>query len=330
MAKRPPVGINPSIPIPIQRELRKVAQYAFDAQAGADKANAALPGKVSKTESDLLSVSSFVSKQVQANGAYPINLTGLLNGFTGTVVNATLMVRNGVIVGIGGNGSNVTSTNSGIPSVPLNPQGVPTSSTPVPSGTPNVTTLPAIGDPLSVVNQLVLLNGIPYRFTAGLTGPPGYWAIDTTGSPMIRDTWANLALYPPGNYPIGTVFYATDFLVSYAVQFPAGAAAWIYYNGIWQDVLANIPTALLGPRDRNLTFRASDYLHSWLWDGSAFSLTTGGFSPGYELFANPGPPFGGTGALWQLEDGSTVGMSQNDGTIVATTVPTRVNTWIAR
>ncbi len=84
-AKRPPVGINPAIPIPVQRELRKVASFAFDAQDNANSALTGLQGKVSKSKADLLEVSSFVSKQVQADGQYPINLTGLTNGFTGTI-----------------------------------------------------------------------------------------------------------------------------------------------------------------------------------------------------------------------------------------------------
>jgi len=76
-ATRPPVGITPSIPIDIQRALRNIAQFAFDAQDKADSAHTALAGKVSKTEPDLLEVSQFVSRQVQAGGKYPLSLTGL-------------------------------------------------------------------------------------------------------------------------------------------------------------------------------------------------------------------------------------------------------------
>ena len=43
--KRPSVGINPNIPVPVQRELRKVADYAFDAHSNANTALAALPEK---------------------------------------------------------------------------------------------------------------------------------------------------------------------------------------------------------------------------------------------------------------------------------------------
>jgi hypothetical protein len=81
--KRPSVGINPNIPVPVQRELRKVADYAFDAHSNANKALAALPEKLGRNQEDLMHISSFVSGQVQANGAHPINLTGLPIGPSG-------------------------------------------------------------------------------------------------------------------------------------------------------------------------------------------------------------------------------------------------------
>ncbi len=105
--KRPPVGINPNIPIPVQRELRKVAGFAFDAQDKAGQALDGLSGKVGKSEPDLLEVSKFVSAQVQAGGQYPINLTGLISsGVSGTVTllkltgggsNGSLTFQNGLI-----------------------------------------------------------------------------------------------------------------------------------------------------------------------------------------------------------------------------------------
>lgn len=257
----------------------------------------------------------------------------------------SLIFKDGILVAVTPGTSNssgnfgaalVRNSGSSVLPVALTPGGTPAVSTPVPPA-PTVASLPAVSDPLSVVGQYVIYQGRPFVFTAGLTGPPGYWALDVTGVPTIRDTWAHLALYNANNYALGTVFTASDWLVSYAVQFPGNIATWVYYNGIYQNTLANIPTALLGPRDRSLLFRASDYLHNWQWTGSAFSLFAaanngfaGGLMPGSELFANPGPPFGNTGALWQLEDGSTVGVSQENGTIVATIMPTRANYWFVR
>jgi hypothetical protein len=182
---------------------------------------------------------------------------------------------------------------------------------------------------LCTIGQYVIYQGRVYVYTIGIFGGDNYWALDVTGSPSISDTFANLSLYDAADYALGTVFLATDLNISYAVQQPGGVNTWIYYNGIAEDYLANIPTGL-DDTSRNLVFRAYDYLHSWEWDGSAWGLTTGGLPPGTELFANPGPPFGGFGQLWQLEDGSTVDVSQYDATVVSTTVPTRAFTWFVR
>lgn len=222
-----------------------------------------------------------------------------------------------------------TNSGNGVPSVPLTPGGTPSGGQPVPPGTPVVSALPGPSDPLSVIGNYVIYQGQPYIYTAGVSGGSDYWALDSTGAPSISDTFANLALYPAANYRLGTVFFATDYLVSYAVQFPDGVATWIYYNGIYGAPLASIPVGL-DDTSRNFTFRATDYLHSWVWSGSAWSLTTGGLPPGTMLFANPGPPFGGFGQLWHLCDGATVDVSQNDATLVATVLPTIANTWFVR
>lgn len=258
----------------------------------------------------------------------------------------SLVFKNGMLVGVTPTTSNSTSggvgfsavrnSGSSVAPVALTPSGSPSVSTPVPPA-PTVAALPAVSDPLSEVGQYVIYQGKPYIFTAGLTGPPGYWALDVTGVPSIRDLWANLPLYPAANYSLGTVFQATDWLVSYAVQIPNGVATWVYYNGIYENTLVNIPTALLGLRDRNLLFRASDYLHNWQWTGLAFSLFaaanngfSGGLLPTTELYNVGSPPFGGTGALWQAEDGSTVGVSQENGSIVPTIMQVRTNYWFVR
>jgi len=230
----------------------------------------------------------------------------------------------------GGTYINITgATSANTPGVPLGPGGTPSSGGVLPPGTPVVTVLPSAGDPLAVIGQYVIFQGKAYIYTAGVFGGPDYWALDTTGSPSISDTFANLSLYPAAAHPVGTVFFATDYLVSYAVQEPAGVKTWIYYNGIYGAPIASIPVGL-DDASRGFVFRASDYLHSWIWDGSAWSLTTGGLPPGTMLFANPGPPFGGFGQLWHLCDGATVDVSQNDATLVATVLPTIANTWFVR
>jgi hypothetical protein len=162
--------------------------------------------------------------------------------------------------------------------------------------------------------------------------------LDVVTAPNIYDTFANLSLYAASSYPVGTVFNATDKKVSYAVQVPAPAnvKTWVYYNGIWQDTLANIPGGL-GVNDTGLPFRASDYLHTWLWTGTAWSLLAAsqaglqaGLQPGSTLFSASGPPFGGSGQLWHLCDGSTQNVSQENATVVATVLPTITNTYFVR
>lgn len=221
-------------------------------------------------------------------------------------------------------------TNSGAGGgTPLTPGGT-SPGTPLPPGTPVVPALPGPSDPLSVPGTYVIYNGQPYLYRADPSGGPvGFWALDATGSPTIRDVMANLSLYPAASYPIGTVFFATDWLVSYAVQEPAGGKAWLYYNGIYEAPIASIP-GTLGVNDIYFTFRASDYLHNWMWDGAAWHFTTGGTLAGTEAFSVTGPPFGGFGALWHLEDGTIQPISQDDGTLHNTLLPNRANYYIAQ
>lgn len=212
----------------------------------------------------------------------------------------------------------------------LNPDGT-APGTPVAPGTPGVPALPTPGGGgLATPGQVVIFNGQPWIYKndpAG--GPTGYWSLDVTAAPTIRDVFANLHLYSASSYPIGTVFFATDWLVSYAVQQPAGGKAWLYYNGIYSNTLANIP-GTLGTNDTGFTFKATDYLHNWMWNGAAWHFTTGGIAAGSLFFSTTGPPFGGAGALWHLLDGSTQNISQDNGTVTATLLPTVANEYIAR
>ena len=193
---------------------------------------------------------------------------------------------------------------------------------------PVVLALPGPADPLSVIGQHVLYAGQPYIFTAGLSGPPGYWALDVTFSPTIQDTAANLSLYPAANYPVGTVFRATDWNTSWAVQSIAGVHTWIYYNGIYGAPLANIPTTL-GVTEKGFLFQATDYFHNWMWDGSAWHFTTGGFAAG-SFYVFSSPSMLPADALWQVCDGSTVQVAQDNGTTAPVTTPVQANTYMVR
>lgn len=259
--------------------------------------------------------------------------TALVNLFPLPPAAAAMGLDLGSSAGTGTSGM-APPASSGTGGTPLGPDGTP-AGTPLPPSIPVVAVLP--NPAASSVGQYVMFQGSVYIFTAPPSGSgDGYWAFDTTGSPSIRDAFANLGLYPAANYALGTVFVATDLSVAYAVQSVAGVKVWIYYNGIYEAPLASIP-ATLGIYDTGFTFRASDYLHNWLWTGTAWSLIAaarigfqGGLAPGSMLFANPGPPFGGTSQLWHLCDGSTQDVSQEDATVVATVLPTIANTWFVR
>ena len=83
MPKRPPVAINPHVPVEVQRELRKVYDVALDAHQTATVARDGLATKLDNSKQALMQISQFVSGQVQADGAHPITLTGLPLGPSG-------------------------------------------------------------------------------------------------------------------------------------------------------------------------------------------------------------------------------------------------------
>jgi hypothetical protein len=244
------------------------------------------------------------------------------------IVNLTSVPPAAPVPGLATGGTSAAGLTANTPGVPLDPSGVPTSSQPLPSSTPIVMSLPTAGDPLAIVGQYVVYQGQPYIYTAGISGGADYWKLDVTGSPSIRDVWANLSLYPAANYPLGTVFLATDRTVSYAVQQPGGVNTWIYYNGVYEDVIANVPSDL-DQTSIGFIFRASDYFHSWQWNGTVWHLTTGGFPPGY-IIQVLSPAYLPPGALWHALDGSTVPISQDNATLVNETLATVAGEYIAQ
>ena len=92
---RPPIGINPNIPIPDQRDLRKVAQVAYDAQDQASAATAGLSSRVSQTESSITQLQQAVKTQIQTCGSvgtsgpgagtYTIGAKRTIGGKAGTI-----------------------------------------------------------------------------------------------------------------------------------------------------------------------------------------------------------------------------------------------------
>lgn len=206
------------------------------------------------------------------------------------------------------------------------PTTTPLGGTAIPPGTPLVGALPSPLDPLSVIGQLIDLNGVPYLYVAGLGAGPAFWQQVGSTAVTIRDTHANRASYPAANYPQGTVYLETDRTLYYMVQFPAGVATWVFFQGTWISTYSNLPT--LGINDRWVQFFATDFLQGWYWDGAAWHFAPGS-SSGYSLQIFPGlttlPP-----GVWGLCDGSTYSITQDDATLVNFTTSVIANTYIRR
>jgi hypothetical protein len=78
-----------------------------------------------------------------------------------------------------------------------------------------------------------------------------------------------------------------------------------------RDVLANIPTGL-SDGDAGRAFYATDYQHTWLWTGSAWTFGDGDQGSGFIAWYMVAPRSG----KWQLCDGSaSISESRADGTI---------------
>lgn len=82
LTKRPSVT-NVNIPVHIQRELNKIADYAFNAHQNANAAIKELPNKFGRNKKDLSEIAKYSSGALQADGPHPMNLTGLQLGNTG-------------------------------------------------------------------------------------------------------------------------------------------------------------------------------------------------------------------------------------------------------
>jgi len=87
-----------------------------------------------------------------------------------------------------------------------------------------------------------------------------------------------------------------------------------------RDVLANLP-GWLNARDDGQIFEATDYRHSWRWNGATLAWQfVAGDSSGQVVIGKPDgtAPDGG---LWALCDGTNTQLSHDDGTV--TTVATQ-------
>jgi hypothetical protein len=232
----------------------------------------------------------------------------------------TTAVTPGVVRSISPGGSNPLP---GVGGNPNNP-----STTPQPASLTPVTALPGPNDPLSVIGSTVLYQGVQWTYTLlPNVSPTPFWFRSSALGTTLQDTHANrLANYPATSYPVGTNFYETDTTITYQVQ-DIGGNVWLYVNGVFRDVLANIPTGL-GVDDFGYWFKATDFLHDYNWDGTAWHFATS--DPGSDFYTTTLNPAGPNGGLWGKADGSTYTVAQDNGTTANVTTSVTANTWLRR
>lgn len=108
------------------------------------------------------------------------------------------------------------------------------------------------------------------------------------------------------------LFYETDRAILYANV----GGAWVYASGTMAGTLSpdTKPTDLT-TTDQGFLFQATDYGHTYRWNGSAWQYAPGDGGSGYIVAGF------GNGGIWALCDGSATNIAQSNGTIALVTTP---------
>jgi hypothetical protein len=137
-------------------------------------------------------------------------------------------------------------------------------------------------------------------------------------NPTIQDTHANLPQYDAKQY-IGMFYYKTDWKVLYLSIIVAGVPGWYYVAGVMTGLLMNIPPAAgLGLSDVGLEYESTDFRHRHKFNGAVWQFTAGDGSGQIEFAADGFAPRGG---FWQICDGSTVTIANDNASIGTVTTP---------
>ena len=180
-----------------------------------------------------------------------------------------------------------------------------------------------------MVGQAIIFEGVQWVYTSlpGVSSQP-FWFRSAAIGTTLQDTHANrVANFPASSYPVGTNFYETDTTITYQVQNIGGSNVWLYINGVFRDVLANIPVGL-GVDDFGYWFKATDYFHDYNWNGTAWHFATA--DPGSDFLTESLNPAGPNGGLWGKSDGSTYAVAQDNGTTSNVTTSVLANFWLRR
>jgi hypothetical protein len=242
MARRagpPPVGINPNIPLPIQRDLRKVADFAFDAQSRAEAAQATAATKFGKE--DLLEIATAVRAEFQPGGEVPFSITGLLGQAAQPQIAGLPTLTALPIAGVY-NQVNTAVVVNGVLYVYARPIGNPSA--------------PPAWTPVSAVTVIEDTH-------ANRVSLPQYAA----------------ANYPAGPHFGTTFFWETNSTLTdrqslYVVQQISGVNKWVFVTGLYRDVIGNIPTDL-GTLDTGFLFRITGQSLTLRWLGTVWSYDSG-------------------------------------------------------
>ena len=135
---------------------------------------------------------------------------------------------------------------------------------------------------------------------------------------ILQDTHAvRVADFNPAEYAVGTLFYETDRTVLYYIN---DSNLWAYLTGIMRTVLASLPGDL-GTSDAFFMFEATDYSHVLEWQGSAWTWGPGETGNGTEVSSFVRAPADAGVNAWQVCDGTTVAVLNQDGTTSNITTP---------
>lgn len=126
--------------------------------------------------------------------------------------------------------------------------------------------------------------------------------------------------YTPDKYQ-RFFYYQTDTRQLYLSMLVSDVWTWVIVGGGTIILTVASPAALpstLTPADAGTIAFEETYFHTYQWDGTAWRFAPGDPGAGYIVATVSGPPLGG---LWQLCDGTSVNVSQGDGTVVSTATP---------
>ena len=170
------------------------------------------------------------------------------------------------------------------------------------SKVPQLNSAPLPGNPLSQPNTLVEINGVLNILSSnGGIQNPGIWQPAGALGVKLEDTHANrLSKYPPGNFPIGVLFYETDRNVFYENDGTYGSSAWTYKLGTMRGTLNPDQRPTLGTDDAGFLFYGTDWKITYRWSGSIWEWYSGIY---FDIFANrPTLPTGNDGFIFFAAD----------------------------